>query len=161
MKKVIIYTDGCCKGNPGLGGYGAILSCGDTSKELFGGEAVTTNNRMELTAAIMGLEAIKKTSAASIQITIYSDSKYVIQGITEWLPGWKRKNWKDVKNRDLWERLDRVASQFDLSWSWVKGHSGNPGNERADQLANIGAKQVATQSASARHAENNGIECRL
>lgn len=134
---VEIFTDGACRGNPGPGGWGAVLRFNGTEKELYGGEALTTNNRMELTAAIRALEAL--TRRCRVQLT--TDSKYVQQGITEWLPGWKRRNWKNsarqpVKNIDLWQALDRLAAQHDIAWHWVKGHAGHPENERADRLAN-------------------------
>lgn len=134
---VEIFTDGACRGNPGPGGWGAVLRFNGTEKELCGGEAHTTNNRMELTAAIRALEALKRRC----RVRLTTDSKYVQQGITEWLPGWKRKNWKNsarqpVKNVDLWQELDRLAAQHDIEWHWVKGHAGHPENERADQLAN-------------------------
>lgn len=134
---VEIFTDGACRGNPGPGGWGAVLRFNGTEKELYGGEALTTNNRMELTAAIRALEAL--TRHCRVQLT--TDSKYVQQGITEWLPGWKRRNWKNsarqpVKNIDLWQALDRLAAQHDIAWHWVKGHAGHPENERADRLAN-------------------------
>lgn len=139
MKKIEIYTDGACRGNPGPGGWGALLSCAGVEKELFGGEADTTNNRMELLAAIEGLNAIKEPC----DITLYTDSKYVLQGITEWIIGWKAKGWKTagkkpVKNDDLWRRLDVLNNAQTVNWVWVKGHSGNAGNERADSLANKG-----------------------
>ena len=135
---LIIHTDGACRGNPGPGGWGALLSWNDTRKELSGADAATTNNRMELTAAIMGLAALKRPTVATVQ----TDSQYVIKGITEWLPSWKARGWrtadrKPVKNQDLWERLDQLAGQHTLRWQWVKGHSGDPGNERVDELANL------------------------
>jgi len=143
MPDVIIHTDGACRGNPGPGGWGALLSWNDTHKELSGGEAATTNNRMELTAAIMGLAALKRPSMA----TVRTDSQYVIKGITEWLPSWKARGWrtadkKPVKNQDLWEKLEQIVSPHSLSWQWVKGHSGDPGNERADALANKGVERA-------------------
>lgn len=139
MTKVVLYTDGACKGNPGPGGWGALLISGDHEKELCGGEADTTNNRMELMAAIQGLETLTR----ACDITLYTDSKYVMQGITEWMDGWKAKNWKNakkqpVKNQDLWQRLDAACQRHNINWRWVKGHAGNPGNERADDLANQG-----------------------
>jgi ribonuclease HI len=142
MNKIIIYTDGACKGNPGPGGWGAILrSMGHAEKELFGGELLTTNNRMEMTAVIEALSALKRPC----DVAIYIDSKYVLQGMTEWLPGWKAKGWKTaakqpVKNVDLWQKLDTLvnASGHTIEWLWVKGHAGDPGNERADALANMG-----------------------
>ncbi len=142
-KVVEVFTDGACRGNPGPGGWGAVLRFDGTEKELYGGEALTTNNRMELTAAIRALEALKRR--CRVQLT--TDSKYVQQGITEWLPGWKRRNWKNsahqpVKNIDLWQALDRLAAQHDVEWHWVKGHAGHPENERADQLANRGIDEL-------------------
>ena len=136
---VLIYTDGACKGNPGPGGWGAILHYKGKEKEIYGGEASTTNNRMELTATIMALEAL--THPCSIQI--YCDSKYVVQGITEWLSNWKKRGWKTasntaVKNEDLWRRLDTAIAKHHIEWKWIKGHSGDKGNDRADMLANLG-----------------------
>ncbi|HSH98440.1 MAG: ribonuclease HI [Methylophilaceae bacterium] len=138
-----IYADGACKGNPGPGGWGAWLAFDGREKELFGGEAMTTNNRMELTAVIRALEALKKTS----KIKVYTDSVYVQKGITEWIKGWKMRNWrtsdkKPVKNDDLWKQLDVLAQQHQIEWIWVKGHAGNAGNERADALANQGVNQL-------------------
>ncbi len=132
-----IYTDGACRGNPGPGGWGALLIMGASEKELNGAEALTTNNRMELTAVIRALEALKRP----VQARIYTDSEYVRRGITEWVHNWKRRGWrtadkKPVKNQDLWQRLDELAAGHQLEWHWVKGHSGVPGNERVDQLAN-------------------------
>lgn len=134
---VEIFTDGACRGNPGPGGWGAILRFNGVEKELYGAELMTTNNRMELMAAIAALTALKRPCRA--QLT--TDSKYVQQGITEWLAGWKRRNWKNaarqpVKNIDLWQELDRLAAPHQIQWQWVKGHAGHPENERADQLAN-------------------------
>jgi ribonuclease HI len=141
MNSIIIYTDGACKGNPGPGGWGALLKSGTTEKELFGGERETTNNRMEMTAVIEALKALKRPC----QVTLHLDSKYVLQGITEWLPGWKAKGWKTaakqpVKNVDLWQELDALVhtAGHQIEWRWVKGHAGDPGNERADALANKG-----------------------
>ena len=128
---VDIYTDGACSGNPGPGGWGAVLRYGDTERELSGGEADTTNNRMELMAAIVALETL--TRPCNVQLT--TDSNYVLKGITEWIEGWTRKGWKKVKNRDLWERLDRAVGPHEIDWVWVRGHSGDPMNERGDQLA--------------------------
>jgi ribonuclease HI len=152
LAQLIIHTDGACRGNPGPGGWGVLLSWNDTVKELSGAEAATTNNRMELTAAIMGLAALKRPTLATVQ----TDSQYVIKGITEWLPAWKARGWrtadrKPVKNQDLWERLDQLAGQHTLRWQWVKGHSGDPGNERADELANlaIDALQAEVQRSKA------------
>lgn len=137
MSRVEIYTDGACRGNPGPGGWGALLSFGDSDKELSGAEAHTTNNRMELTAVIRALEALKRPVEASV----FTDSEYVRKGITEWVAGWKARGWKTsdrkpVKNQDLWEQLDALAAKHQLEWHWVKGHSGVPGNERCDELAN-------------------------
>lgn len=137
--KVTIYTDGACSGNPGPGGWGAILRFGEHEKELKGGEAETTNNRMELTAAIEALNALKRPCA----IDLYTDSTYVRSGIREWMDGWKRKNWrtsanKPVKNADLWQALDEARDRHDVTWHWVKGHAGHPDNERADELARGG-----------------------
>jgi ribonuclease HI len=138
MPGLIIHTDGACRGNPGPGGWGVLLDWNGTQKELSGSEAATTNNRMELMAAIMGLAALKRPSVATVQ----TDSQYVIKGITEWLPSWKARGWrtadkKPVKNQDLWEKLEQIASGHTLTWQWVKGHSGDPGNERVDELANL------------------------
>jgi len=143
MAEVEIYTDGACRGNPGPGGWGAVLRYGRHEKELFGGEPDTTNNRMELMAAIRALESLKKPC----KVKVTTDSVYVRSGITEWLPNWKRRGWKTaarkpVKNADLWQRLDRAAQAHDVAWHWVKGHSGHPENERADQLANLGIDQL-------------------
>lgn len=146
MNKIVIYTDGACKGNPGPGGWGVLLrSSGQVEKELYGGELVTTNNRMELTAVIEALQALKRPC----DVTLYLDSKYVLQGATEWLVGWKKKGWKTaarqpVKNVDLWQQLDVLVmtSGHKIDWSWVKGHAGDPGNERADALANKGVEHA-------------------
>lgn len=132
-----IYTDGACRGNPGPGGWGALLLTGEHERELSGAESPTTNNRMELTAVIQALEALKRP----VQARIFTDSEYVRRGITEWLAGWKKKGWltaarKPVKNQDLWQALEAAASRHQLEWHWVKGHSGVPGNERVDELAN-------------------------
>jgi|TARA_B110000483_G_scaffold147265_1_gene175692 ribonuclease HI len=139
MKSVILYTDGACRGNPGPGGWGVWFQHGKHKKELFGGEPESTNNRMELTAAIRGLAAL----SSPCEIELYTDSKYVLQGITEWMPDWKKRNWKTaakkpVKNVDLWKQLDTEASRHKIDWYWVKGHNGDPGNEKADELANQG-----------------------
>jgi ribonuclease HI len=136
---VVIYTDGACRGNPGPGGWGVILSYKGVVKELYGGEKETTNNRMELTAAIQGLEALRK----QCRVELNTDSKYVLQGITEWLPNWKKRGWKTagnkpVKNEDLWRRLDAAGRRHTIEWKWVKGHSGHKENDRADELANLG-----------------------
>jgi ribonuclease HI len=141
LTEVQIYTDGACKGNPGPGGWGAWLQWGTTEKELFGGELNTTNNRMELTAVIEGLSALKRPC----KVVLYLDSQYVRQGITEWIRGWKAKGWRTstkqpVKNVELWQKLDAIVenSGHQIEWRWVRGHSGNLGNERADALANQG-----------------------
>ena len=138
---VVIYTDGACKGNPGPGGWGAMLTSGNTVKELFGGELGTTNNRMEMMAVIEALAALKRPC----RITLFLDSEYVRKGITEWIGGWKARGWRTaakqpVKNVDLWQKLDALASTggHTIEWRWVKGHAGDPGNERADALANKG-----------------------
>ena len=140
-----IFTDGACSGNPGPGGWGAILRKGDTEKELFGGEMLTTNNRMEMTAVIEALRALK----APVRARVHTDSQYVQKGISEWIHGWKRRGWKTankdpVKNEDLWRELDRLAAQHSIEWIWVKGHAGHPENERADELARRGVEQVRT-----------------
>ncbi len=141
---VIIHTDGACKGNPGPGGWGAVLQAGGGhEKELWGGEANTTNNRMELMAAIMALEALKRPC----KVELHTDSKYVMQGITEWMRGWKTRGWltadkKPVKNADLWQRLDAARLRHDVKWRWVKGHAGHELNERADELANRGVAEL-------------------
>ncbi|HIG64954.1 MAG TPA: ribonuclease HI [Methyloprofundus sp.] len=143
MQRVEIYTDGACRGNPGPGGWGVWFKRGDTEKELYGGELETTNNRMELMAAIQALEALNQPYS----VTLYSDSKYVLQGITEWIVNWKKRGWKTaankpVKNEDLWRRLDAAMQKHEIDWLWIKGHSGNPGNEKADQLANQGVDSL-------------------
>jgi len=140
---VEIYTDGACKGNPGIGGWGALLVSGGKTRELFGGEAHTTNNRMEMMAVIRALEALKRRC----RVRLHTDSKYVQQGISEWIHSWKKRGWKTadkkpVKNEDLWRELDELAAQHDIEWLWVKGHSGHGGNERADELANRGVESV-------------------
>ena len=134
---VDIYTDGACKGNPGPGGWGALLACGGKEKELFGGDPLTTNNRMELMAVIQALGALKQ----ACQVRVHTDSQYVQKGISEWLAAWKRRGWrtadlKPVKNIDLWKSLDSAAQAHSIEWIWVRGHAGNAGNERADRLAN-------------------------
>jgi ribonuclease HI len=141
----VIYTDGACSGNPGPGGWGAVLRYGDVVKELHGGERATTNNRMELMAAISALEALKRP----VPVQLYTDSKYVLDGITKWLPGWQRKGWKTaskqpVKNVDLWQRLVAAMESHEISWHWVKGHAGIAGNERADELARLGIEEVVS-----------------
>ena len=143
-EQVQIFTDGACRGNPGPGGWGAVLRFGDKEKMLYGGEASTTNNRMELTAVIKALECLKGNKWP---IEITTDSKYVLQGITEWIEGWKRRGWrsaskKPVLNVDLWQRLDELVKPFDINWHWVKGHSGHAENELADQLANRGIDEL-------------------
>ena len=139
MEQVEIFSDGACKGNPGPGGWGALLRFGAHEKELCGGEAHTTNNRMEMMAVIQALEALKRP----VPVRVVTDSQYLRQGITQWLPRWKRNGWKTatrqpVKNQDLWERLDRALGEHQIEWRWVKGHAGHPENERADALANRG-----------------------
>ena len=136
---VDIWTDGACKGNPGPGGWGAWLRWGEAERELFGGEKVTTNNRMELTAVIEGLRALTRP----VQVTLHVDSQYVMQGVTSWMAGWKRNGWltkdkKPVKNQELWQALDAELARHEVRWVWVKGHAGDPGNEKADELANRG-----------------------
>ena len=143
MKEVVIYTDGACRGNPGAGGWGALLRFRDRELELFGGERATTNNRMELTAAIQALAALKRRC----EVALYTDSQYVRQGITTWLADWKRRDWrtsdrKPVKNQDLWQQLDALAAKHDIAWHWVRGHTGHPENERADALANRGIDEL-------------------
>ena len=142
---VVIYTDGACKGNPGPGGWGAMLTSGETLKELFGGELGTTNNRMEMTAVIEALAVLKRPC----RVTLYLDSEYVRKGITEWISGWKARGWRTaakqpVKNVDLWQKLDALVSSggHTIEWRWVKGHGGDPGNERADALANMGVERA-------------------
>jgi len=143
---VEIFTDGACRGNPGPGGWGAILRFNGTEKELYGGEALTTNNRMEMQAAINALATLKRPC----RVRLTTDSKYVLQGITEWLAGWKRKQWKNsarqpVKNQDLWQELDRLATPHQIDWQWVRGHTGHAENERADQLANRAIDEMLRQ----------------
>jgi len=142
-QSVEIYADGACKGNPGPGGWGAVLRFGEQEKEIFGGEPATTNNRMELMAVISALTALKRPC----DVVIWTDSQYVQKGISEWIHGWKARNWvtaakAPVKNADLWKQLDAIASQHDVKWRWVKGHAGHPGNERADALANRGVESL-------------------
>lgn len=139
---ITLYVDGACRGNPGLGGWGAYIVNGQQEHKICGGEDHTTNNRMELTAAIEGILFCDKQD----KLVIYTDSKYVKQGITEWIHGWKKKNWKDVKNPDLWQKLDEVCQGREIEWHWVKGHAGHPGNEMADQLANLGADETLKKS---------------
>ena len=143
MTTVEIYTDGACRGNPGPGGWGALLMAKGKTKELWGGELETTNNRMELLAAIEALKALRKPS----KVILYTDSQYMLQGITEWMPNWKKRGWKTaakkpVKNGDLWKMLDELVVQHDITWQWVRGHTGVAGNERADLLANRGVDEV-------------------
>ncbi|ENX46099.1 DNA polymerase III, epsilon subunit [Acinetobacter sp. NIPH 542] len=138
---ITLYVDGACRGNPGLGGWGAYVITEQGEHKLFGGEPETTNNRMELTAAIEGVSFCPPDA----HLIIWTDSNYVKQGITEWIHGWKKKNWKDVKNPDLWQKLDAVCAGRNIEWNWIKGHAGHAGNEMADELANIGADQTALQ----------------
>lgn len=144
MQHVEIFTDGACSGNPGPGGWGAILRAKDKEKELSGSEKQTTNNRMELMAVIASLEALKRPC----RVTITTDSQYVMKGMTEWLPGWKKRNWKTaakkpVKNAELWQRLEKAIAGHDVDWQWVRGHSGHPENERADELAVAARESIA------------------
>jgi ribonuclease HI len=148
VNAVEIYTDGACKGNPGPGGWGVLMKAGGTEKELFGGELGTTNNRMELTAVIRALQALKRPC----QVTLYLDSQYVLKGITEWLTGWKAQGWRTaskqpVKNVELWKELDALVAGggHAIDWRWVRGHNGDPGNERADALANFGVEVALGQ----------------
>jgi ribonuclease HI len=143
LSEVVIHTDGACRGNPGPGGWGVLLCAGGREKELWGGELRTTNNRMELQAVIEALAALQRRC----RCVVYTDSAYVRNGITQWIHAWKARGWltadrKPVKNEDLWRRLDDLAAGHDVDWRWVKGHSGDPGNERADRLANRGADEV-------------------
>lgn len=145
MKQLVIYTDGACRGNPGPGGWGALLEYGEHRRHLKGGEPATTNNRMELMAAISALESLREPCA----VTLCTDSTYVMQGLRDWLPAWKKRGWrtadrKPVKNQDLWQRLEAAAGRHQVEWQWVKGHSGNPGNESADRLANEGLEEAQT-----------------
>jgi ribonuclease HI len=143
MTDAVIYTDGACSGNPGPGGWGAVLRYGGHLKEIHGGDRSTTNNRMELMAAIQALEALKRPS----NVQLYTDSRYLLDGITKWLPGWERNGWKTaskqpVKNAELWRRLVEAKRPHKVTWHWVKGHEGDPGNERADQLARLGISET-------------------
>jgi ribonuclease HI len=154
VKAVEAFTDGACRGNPGPGGWGVLLRAGSLVKELSGGELLTTNNRMELKAAIEALAALKQPC----RVDVYTDSVYVRSGITEWLPGWRARGWKTagkkpVKNQDLWQALSDAAARHDVSWHWVKGHAGHPENERADELANLGLDAML---AGLRRVEDSG-----
>ncbi|HEY5017220.1 MAG TPA: ribonuclease HI, partial [Streptosporangiaceae bacterium] len=145
MDEAVIYTDGACSGNPGPGGWGVVLRYGAVVKELHGGDRATTNNRMELLAAISALEALSRP----VSVQLYTDSKYVLDGITKWINGWQRNGWltsarKPVKNADLWRRLTEAMNRHDVNWIWVKGHAGDPGNERADALARRGIEEAAS-----------------
>ena len=151
MKSVVIYTDGACRGNPGPGGWGAVLDFRGRKKNLKGGELATTNNRMELMAAIQALDALRERCT----VTLYTDSIYVKQGLNAWLPVWKAKGWrtadkKPVKNQDLWERLDAAAARHEVDWRWVKGHAGDPGNEAADRLANEAIDEMKNTASEVR-----------
>ena len=143
MKDVIIYTDGACRGNPGPGGWGALIKFDTAERKIFGGRNNTTNNQMELSAAIEGLSTLKEPC----NVELFTDSKYVMDGITQWIQNWKKNNWKtsakkEVKNKELWQQLDRLMSYHQVQWHWVKGHSGDPGNEIADLLANKGIDSI-------------------
>lgn len=147
MSTVEIWTDGACKGNPGVGGWGALMRTGEHEKTLFGGETLTTNNRMELTGVIEALKALTRPC----DVVIHTDSQYVQKGISEWISGWKRRGWitsdtKPVKNADLWKALDELAGKHTVQWKWVRGHAGDPGNERADELANQGVALARAQA---------------
>jgi ribonuclease HI len=157
MKQVVMYTDGACRGNPGPGGWGTVLRCNGHERRMHGGEAATTNNRMELMAAIQGLETLREPCA----VTLFTDSNYVRQGLTEWLPVWRSRNWrtadkKAVKNQDLWQRLEAAAQRHRIDWRWVKGHSGDEGNDLADQLANDGVDEAQGLGAKAQGSGTNG-----
>ena len=147
MTEVVIYTDGACSGNPGPGGWGAVLSWNGVEKELHGGDPATTNNRMELTAAIQALETLSRPA----QVRLHTDSKYLLDGVTKWIGGWQRNGWltaakKPVKNEDLWRRLVAAMDGHEITWLWVKGHAGDEGNERADALARLGIEEAAVRS---------------
>jgi len=144
---VEIYTDGACKGNPGVGGWGVLLKYGTHEQEIFGGEKHTTNNRMELLAAIRALESLKR----ACKVRLYTDSQYVQNGISQWMASWKARNWKTaskkpVKNVDLWKTLDQLSQEHDIEWMWVRGHAGHEGNERADRLANQGVEKTVSEN---------------
>jgi ribonuclease HI len=154
--EIEVYTDGACKGNPGVGGWGVLLKYGNRRRELCGGEAHTTNNRMELTAVIRALEALTRQCS----VKLHTDSKYVQQGITAWIHDWKKRGWKTadkkpVKNEDLWRRLDELARKHEVEWIWVKGHAGHDGNERADELANRGVETVKGEGARKAYAADH------
>ncbi|MHA7817489.1 MAG: ribonuclease HI [Pseudohaliea sp.] len=147
MKRVALFTDGACRGNPGPGGWGVLMRYGNHERELYGGEPATTNNRMELRAAIEGLKALREPC----EVTLTTDSTYVMKGLTEWLPGWKTRGWrtaakKPVKNAELWQALDAEVQRHRVHWDWVKGHSGHEGNERADALANRGIDELTMEA---------------
>ena len=149
MTEVVIYTDGACSGNPGPGGWGVVLRWNEKEKEIYGGDPLTTNNRMELMAAIQALEALKRTA----RVSLHTDSKYLLNGITKWIEGWQANGWKTVakkpvKNDDLWRRLVEAMSRHEVTWLWVKGHAGDPGNERADALARLGIEETAAMARS-------------
>ncbi len=147
-KSLVIYTDGACSGNPGPGGWGVFMQFGDKEQVFYGGEADTTNNRMEMMATIEALKAVNPKFKG--EITLWTDSTYVLKGITEWIHGWKKRGWKNsakkaVKNVDLWKELDEINSKFTVEWKWVKGHAGVDGNERADELARMGVEEIKSQ----------------
>jgi ribonuclease HI len=151
MGEAVIYTDGACSGNPGPGGWGAVLQYGDVQKELHGSDPSTTNNRMELMAAIQALEGLNRP----VKVKLYTDSKYLLDGITKWVAGWQRNGWmtsakQPVKNVDLWQRLVKAMTPHQVTWFWVKGHNGDPGNERADELARLGIAEAVATARSAR-----------